>query len=196
MGTRHFPTFETLKRAAPALLAGIATVVINALAAQAQIQPTEYSTQPLIVGGKPSERQTMVLQAHSGSLQLPVALVQTSEGKPLSGTVAIADPVPGSDDLAVIRLENEGLAGSPYAGRKLVLEFDARDMSPLLGQGATYLIRPGISKLRLGNFFVSTTDAQGWCSVEITGPSSAPKLSGSGIKATPLAPETLPNKRQ
>jgi hypothetical protein len=155
-----------------------------------QVQFSGQEVRRVIADGKPRGPQTMVLQAQSGSIELPTILIsESSEGKPMSGTVAIAEPVEGKDDQILLRLDNASLSGSSFTGRQLVLEVDFRNMRPLLGQGAIYLVRPGISKLRLGNLIVNTANAQDWSSVEMTESLSTPKITGIGIKVEPVSPQ-------
>jgi hypothetical protein len=142
-----------------------------------------FTTKNIIRNGEPKGPQTMVLQGFSGEILMPQSeLSRSAEGRPGSGTIAIVDPATTSDDFVFISLDSAALVRSQFEGKKLVVEADARNMSMLLGEGATYLIRPGIEKIRLGDFWVSTSDAKDWCSIEMTGPSRQPKLSGTGIK--------------
>lgn len=67
------------------------------------------------------------------------------------------------------------LKGSSYETRATLLEFDASTMSPLVGQGAVYLLKPGIEQIRLGSYVVRTTEANTWCAVEIMGLGIDPK---------------------
>jgi hypothetical protein len=58
----------------------------------------------------------------------------------------------------------------------LVIDVDERNSELLIGEGAIYLVPPGIKKLRLGNYYVSTTGLDGWSSVQMAGPSNPPKM--------------------
>jgi hypothetical protein len=95
--------------------------------------------------------------------------------------VAIAEPFGSSNDIIMLRVDKSLLVGSRFTRKELVLEFDARDMSPLMGTGATYLVAPGTKKLRLGGFFVSSENATGWSAVQINEFPAKPTLDGSGI---------------
>jgi hypothetical protein len=148
-----------------------------------EIKLTGYTVKHIVRNGRADGPQTTVVQGFSGKILIsPDDIARSAEGRPESGTIAIVEPYGTGDSMLLLSLNNGALLGSKYEGQKLVLEVDMRDMSYLLGAGSTYLIKPGIQKVRLGNFYVSTSAAKEWCSVQISGPSIEPKLSGEGIK--------------
>lgn len=131
---------------------------------------------------QPAAEKVMVLQARTGStLVLTAELARTAEGRPRSKTVAIAEPT-NVAEVIKLSLDAKALVGSRYEKLELVLE----SLGPmggglLLGEGATYLIRPGTKELRLGNYIISTLKAKEWCLMRMGDAASEPELEGEGI---------------
>lgn len=137
----------------------------------------------IILNGKPEGPYQAVIQAYSGSIPaVQKELTLSSEGRPETGTVAIAKPYKADEKTILLSLEKSELLGSNYEGRELVIEIDEKDNKGLFGEGAVYLIAPGVRKLRLGNYYVSTSGLRNWSSVKMAGPSSPPKVLDNNIK--------------
>ncbi|MCP5006744.1 MAG: hypothetical protein GY941_22785 [Planctomycetes bacterium] len=138
---------------------------------------------PIVLNGKPEGPFQAVIQAHSGSMAaVQKELALSSEGRPETGTVAIAKPYKADEKTILLSLEKLELSGSNYEGRELVIELDERDNKGLFGEGAIYLIQPGVRKLRLGNYYVSTSGLRNWSSVQMAGPSTPPKILDNNVR--------------
>jgi hypothetical protein len=59
-------------------------------------------------------------------------------------------------------------------------------MPLLLGRGATFIVKPGVLKIQLGNVFVSTENSKKWCSIRITDDPLRPKASGGCTRIWPV----------
>lgn len=137
----------------------------------------------IIRNGKPEGPYQAVIQAYSGSMRaVQNELARSSEGRPETGTVAIAKPYKADNKTILLSLKSSELSGSKYEGRELVIEIDERDNKGLFGEGAIYLIPPGIRKLRLGNYYVSTSELNSWSSVQMAGPYTPPKVLDNEIR--------------
>ena len=138
---------------------------------------------PIILNGKPEGPYQAVIQAYSGSMPaVQNELALGSEGRPETGTVAIAKPYKSDEKTVLLSIEKSELLGSNYEGRELIIEIDERDNKGLFGEGAIYLIRPGVRKLRLGNYYVSTSGLRNWSSVQMAGPSTPPKVLDNNVR--------------
>jgi hypothetical protein len=140
---------------------------------------------------------TSVLLAEEGEIEVNANSIGCkTSGNQKSGTAVIAAIPEGQlfiiksggqiNEYANLVLDNNLLKGSIYENRKLAIEFTVFTREPLLGDGAIFFIQPGIEKMRMGNFYVSTTEAKEWCSVEISCSSEKPKVDGHGIKIWPV----------
>lgn len=137
----------------------------------------------IILNGKPEGPYQAVIQAHGGTMPaVQKELALRSEGRPETGTVAIAKPYKADERAILLSLESSELQGSKYEGRELVIEIDERDNKGLFGEGAIYLIPPGLQKLRLGNYYVSTSGLDNWSSVQMAGPYTPPKILDNNIR--------------
>ena len=148
-----------------------------------EISVSGIISKSIIRNGKPEGPLQAVAQVFSGTMQVVQnEIARGSEGRPETGTVAIAKPYKDGEKVVLLSLESSELLGSNYEGRKLVIEIDAMDMKGLFGEGAIYLIPPGIKKLRLGNYYVSTSGLNNWSSVQMAGSSTPPTVLDNKIR--------------
>lgn len=157
---------------------------------EAKIPLSGFATRKLIRNGEPTGPATMVLQGYSGSTLVASEMFsRPSEGRPESGTVAILEPATSSQNVVTVSLDGTRLQTSKFGTWKLVFEADARDMSPLLGQGAVYLIPPGVKELRLGNFVISTLGVRDWSAIQMPSPPAQPTVKeGTGVEIRSAGP--------
>ncbi len=144
-----------------------------------------FTNKNIVENGQPNGPLTMVFESHSGSAFIAQKdIAASAEGQPMSGTVAIAEPDKESQEIVVLDLDAGKLSGTKYADVKLVIQSDGRNGRPLVGEGATYIIKINKEKVRLGDYFLSSSGAEQWVRVKMRGPSAPPEVDSDQVTVT------------